>query len=174
MQAERDEAARREAAAQDEARREAVKRAIGRQLAEEAARREAAARAAAQPDSLPHSLSTTRRVRLWGYTHPNAELVQYAQAWALRIQLNTPHATVREIASRAHRPPTVAVAVRSDGSVESVTFTVSSGVPQVDEAVRRIVERLQPHTPFPPLLAREVDVLEIRRTWHFDAAVRLH
>lgn len=64
--------------------------------------------------------------------------------------------------------------MRSDGSVESVTFHVSSGVPQVDEAIRRIVHGLQPHAPFPPALAREVDVVEIRRTWFFDAAVRLH
>ncbi len=81
---------------------------------------------------------------------------------------------MREIASRPHRPPLVAVALRSDGSVESVTFHVSSGVPQVDDAIRRILQGLQPHTPFSPALAREVDVVEIRRTWFFDAAVRLH
>jgi TonB family protein len=123
---------------------------------------------------LPYSLSTARRVRLWGHTHANAELAQYAQAWASRIHLNTPHGTAREIAGRPHRPPTVTVAVRSDGSVESVTFDVSSGVPQVDEAIRRIVEDQRPYTPFPPTLAREVDVIEIRRTWFFDVAVRLH
>ena len=70
--------------------------------------------------------------------------------------------------------PMVTVAIRSDGSVESVTFVSSSGVAEVDEAIRRIVESQKPYPAFSPSLAREVDVIEIRRTWYFDAAVRLH
>jgi TonB family protein len=68
----------------------------------------------------------------------------------------------------------VTVAVRSDGSVESVTFVLSSGVPEVDEAIRRIVQSHQHYQAFPPALARDYDVVEIRRTWHFDVAVRLY
>ena len=67
----------------------------------------------------------------------------------------------------------VTVAVRRDGSVESVTFVVSSGVAEVDEAIRRIVESQRPYHPFPAALAREYDVIEIRRSWYFDDAVRL-
>jgi hypothetical protein len=44
----------------------------------------------------------------------------------------------------------------------------------IDEAVRRIVESQLPYQAFPPALAREYDVIEIRRTWHFDVAVRLY
>ena len=58
-------------------------------------------------------------------------------------------------------------AIRSDGSVESVTFVVSSGVAQVDDAIRRIVKS-QSLPGVPAALAREYDVIEIRRTWHFD------
>ncbi|MEY4412913.1 MAG: hypothetical protein RIQ53_206, partial [Pseudomonadota bacterium] len=72
------------------------------------------------------------------------------------------------------RPPTVTVALRSDGSVESVVFVTSSGVPEVDDAIRRMVEAQRPYAVFPPALARLFDVVEIRRTWYFDAAVRLH
>ena len=68
----------------------------------------------------------------------------------------------------------VTVAIRSDGSVESITFVVGSGVAHIDEAVRRIVQDLAPYLPFPPKLAGEYDVVEIRRTWHFDTAVRLY
>jgi outer membrane biosynthesis protein TonB len=57
--------------------------------------------------------------------------------------------------------------------VESVTFVVSSGVAEVDEAIRRIVQSARPYPAFPPSLAREYDVVEIRRNWHFDSAVRL-
>lgn len=188
LEVERQEAATRKAAAQQEAaraqaaqdvaaKREARLRAIGRELDEENARRDAAANNSPAPrpsGALPLSLSTARRARLWGHTDPNAELVEYAQAWALKIQLNTLPAIVRDVTRRPHTPPTVTVALRSDGSVESVTFVVSSGVPDIDEAIRRIVETQRPYPAFPPAMAREFDVVEIRRTWHFDAAVRLH
>ena len=155
------------------ARREAALRAIGRQLDEEAARRQAASTAAHLPNTLPYSLSTARRVRLWGRTDPNVELVQYAEAWARKIQLNTVVETIREVVKRPHTPSMVTVAVRSDGSVESVTFVVSSGVAEIDEAIRRIVESHRPYPAFPPALSRDFDVIEIRRTWYFDSGVRL-
>ncbi len=158
---------------QAEARREAVLRAIGRQLDEEAAQREAAASPAQAPGTLPLTLSTARRVRLWGRSHPNTEVVEYAEAWARKIQFNTPVDTVREIAQRPHTAPMVTVSIRSDGSVESVTIVVSSGARAVDDAIRRIVEQHRPYPAFPPALARDVDVIEIRRTWTFDIAVRL-
>ena len=157
----------------EEARREARLRAIGRQLDEEAARREAASKAAPLANMLPYSLSTARRARLWGRADPNAELVEYAEAFARKIQFNTLVETVQEVARRPHRPSMVTVALRSDGSVESVTFVVSSGVAEVDDAIKRIVDSHRPYPAFPPALAREFDVVEIRRTWVFDAAVRL-
>ena len=66
------------------------------------------------------------------------------------------------------------VALRSDGSVESVTFVRASGVAALDDAIRRIVHSQAPYPAFPPGLAREFDVIELRRTWHFDLAVRLY
>ncbi|MBK9609133.1 MAG: TonB C-terminal domain-containing protein [Betaproteobacteria bacterium] len=158
----------------EDARREARRQAMGRQLNEEAARREAASAAARSPSTLPLSLSTARRGRLWGRADPNVELVQYAEAWARKIQFNTSVDTVREVAKRPHTNAMVTVAIRSDGTVESVTFVVSSGVVEVDEAIRRIVQGSVPYEAFPPGLAREFDVIEVRRTWHFDTAVRLY
>jgi len=81
---------------------------------------------------------------------------------------------VRDAAKRPHTDPLVTVAVRSDGSVESVTFVMSSGVAEIDEAIRRIVHSQVPYPSFPPGLASEFDVIEIRRTWHFDMAIRLY
>ncbi|WP_353852040.1 TonB C-terminal domain-containing protein [Piscinibacter sp.] len=148
-------------------------RSIGRQLDEEAAKRDAALAANRSANPLPLSLSTARRVRLWGRSDPNRELVEYAEAWARKIQFNTPVETVRELAQQAHRPALVRVSIRSDGSVESMSFDVSSGVPAVDEGIRRIVESQRPYAPFPPGLARDFDVIEIRRSWQFDDSVRL-
>ncbi len=93
--------------------------------------------------------------------------------FAQRIQLNTFGDTVREIAKRSHSPPLVTVAIRSDGTVESVTIVVSSGVAEVDQAILRIIENSRPYLPFPPALALQYDVVEIRRTWYFDVAIRL-
>ncbi|MBI5784457.1 MAG: TonB family protein [Rhodocyclales bacterium] len=161
------EAARLAAAREEEERREARLRAIGRQLDEEARQREAG-------PNLPYSLSTARRLRLWGRSDPNEELVKYAEAWARRIQLNTPVETVRELAQRPHGDPMVTVAIRSDGSVESVTIVHSSGVAEIDAAIRNIVQSQAPYQAFPPGLARHADVIEVRRTWYFDVAIRLN
>ncbi|MBE0549310.1 MAG: hypothetical protein IH627_16990 [Rubrivivax sp.] len=170
----RQEAARIEAAQQAAARREAALRAIGRQLDEEAARREATSTAAGLPSTLAPSSSGARRGRLFGRTDPNVELILYAEAWARKIQLNMTFDMVREAAKRPHTDPLVTVAIRSDGSVDSVTFTLSSGVAEIDEAIRRIVHSQVPYQTFSPGLAREFDVIEIRRTWHFDMAIRLY
>ena len=110
---------------------------------------------------------------MFGRADPNTELVLYAEAWARRIQLNTGADLLRELAGKNHRAPVVTVAIRQDGSVESVTLVVSSGASEVDDAVRRIVQGLAPYPAFSPALARVYDVIEIRRTWHFDSAVRL-
>ena len=147
---------------------------MGRQLDEEAARREAASTAARQSSSLLPYASGARRGRLWGRTDPNAALVQYAEAWARKIQLNMTFDMVREAAKQPHAQPLVTVAIRSDGSVESVTIVVSSGVPQIDDAVRRIVQSQAPFAAFPPELLADFDIVEIRRTWYFDMAVRLY
>lgn len=164
------EAARQEATREQNARRDAARRAMGRQLDEEAARREAAQLATRQSPSS----SALRRGRLLGRVDPNAELVLYAEAWARRIQLNGAFDTVREPATQPHTDPLVTIAIRSDGSVESVTFVRSSGVAAIDDAIRHIVQSQTPFQPFPPGLARDFDVLEIRRTWHFDTAIRLY
>ena len=153
-----------------EAQREERLRAIGRQLNDEADRRDAAAAAANQ---LPYSLSTARRARLFGRSDPNTDLILYAEAWARKIQMNMTIDLVREAARQPHTQPVVTVAIRSDGTVESVTLVRTSGVAAIDEAIERIVRSQANYPAFSPALARQYDVVEIRRTWHFDVAVRL-
>jgi len=143
---------------------------MGRQLDEEAARREAA-QAAPRPSP---SASGLRRARLFGRTDHNAELILYAEAWARRIHFNMTFDMVREAVKQPHNDPIVTVAIRSDGSIESITFVRSSGVPAIDDAIRRVIQSQTPNLPFQPALARDFDVIEIRRTWHFDTAIRLY
>ncbi len=111
---------------------------------------------------------------MFGRTDPNAELIFYAEAWARKIELNMTFDRIRDLAKRPHSHPLVTVAIRSDGSVESVTFVLSSGVAELDDAIRRIVESQLPYPAFSPGLAREFDVIEIRRSWVIDSAVRLY
>ena len=115
-----------------------------------------------------------RRARLFGRADPNAELVLYAEAWGRKIQLNTGVDTVRDLAQQPHTQPLVTVAIRNDGTIESVTFVVSSGVAAVDEAIRKIVHDAAPYPRFSPALSRQYDVIEIRRSWIFDTAIRLN
>ncbi|WP_374434495.1 energy transducer TonB [Inhella sp.] len=170
LEAARVEAARRQAVLDEEERREAARRAMGRQLDEEAARRDAA-RAA---DTRPSAWSSLRRGRLFGRSDPNAELVAYAEAWARRIQLNTSLERLRPLLQQPHGQALVTVAIRRDGTVEAVNFITSSGLPALDEEIRRIVQAQAPYPAFSPLLAQEFDVVEIRRSWLFDSAIRLH
>ena len=181
QEAARNEAARREAERQEaarveareaEARREERLRAIGRQLDEEAAQREATA-SGGTSRSLPPPWSL-RRYRLFGRTDPNEEIILYAEAWERKIQLNTTLDMVLEAAKQPHTNPIVKVAIRSDGSVESVIFDLSSGVPALDDAIRRIVDSQKPYRVFPPSLAGQYDVIEIRRTWYFGTAIRFY
>ncbi len=101
-------------------------------------------------------------------------MILYAEAWTRKIELNMTFDMVRDAAKQLHTDPLVTVAVRSDGSVESVTFVQSSGVAAIDEAIRRIVQSQTPFQAFSPNLARQYDVIEIRRSWHFDMAIRLY
>ena len=166
LEAGRIEAAKLAAVQAEAEQREARLRAIGKQLDEEAVRRDAARQ---QPNWTP-----ARRGRLFGRTDANDELVLYAEAWARKIQLNMAFELAREAVKQPHTDPIVTVAVRSDGSVESITFVRSSGVPAVDDAVRRIVQSQEHYPAFSPALLRDYDVVEIRRTWHFDMAIRLY
>lgn len=186
LEQERADAARREAAKQDAAKAEQAKRdqalrdkaaqeaereerlkAIGKQLALEAAQRDAASHS-----TLP-SASSMRRGWLFGRADANRDLVLYAEAMSQKIEKNMTIDMIREVIKQPHNRPTVTIAVRADGTVEKVTFVTSSGVPAIDDAVRKIIASQAPYGAFPPSLARQYDVIEIRRTWIFDIAVRL-
>ena len=90
-----------------------------------------------------------------------------------KIEMNMTFDMVREAVKQPHARPTVTVAIRADGTVEKVTFVTSSGVPAIDEAIRKVVASQAPYGKFPPSLQRQYDVIEIRRTWIFDTAIRL-
>lgn len=175
QEAARQEQARRELAqrqrTEQEASREERLRAIGKQLNAEAAQHEAASRTSSR--SLLPTVSGLRRGWLLGRADANNDLVLYAEAISRKIELNQTFDMVREAVKQPHTRPMVTVAVRADGSVEKVTFDVSSGVAAIDHAIRKVVASQAPYSAFTPAIARHYDVIEIRRTWIFDTAIRL-
>lgn len=74
---------------------------------------------------------------------------------------------------RAHESPIVTVAIRSDGSLEDVFIHRSSGVRELDEAVRRIARLQAAYSALPREFARRFNVIEIRRVWSFEETLRI-
>jgi TonB family protein len=96
-----------------------------------------------------------------------------AEGWRQKIEQNAPLEVLHAAKNGPYENPLVTVALRRDGSVESVVINRSSGVAAIDDAVRQVVYMLSPFAPFPSDLGVDYDVIEIRRVWSFDVAVRL-
>lgn len=95
------------------------------------------------------------------------EFAAYMRAWVSRVErvgnLNYPEeARNRDV----HGQLVLTVAVRRDGSVESVEIIQPSGQPVLDQAALRIVQLSAPFQELPETEER-VDVLHITRTWQF-------
>ncbi len=96
-----------------------------------------------------------------------------AEGWRQKVEQNAPFDVLKAAKTGPYENPVVTVSLRRDGTVERVVIDRSSGLPAVDNAVRRIVMMLSPYPPFPADLALDYDVVEIRRIWTFDLALRL-
>lgn len=92
----------------------------------------------------------------------------YLQSWRRKVEtlgnLNYPQEARRRQLYGSLR---LLVAIMPDGSLKEVKVLDSSGHPILDDAAVRIVRLAAPFTPFPDEMRREVDVLEIIRTWQF-------
>lgn len=93
----------------------------------------------------------------------------YLGAWARKVErignLNYPAAAREQNLSGSL---IVHVAIRADGSIETIRIVRSSGVPLLDQAALAIVKLAAPYAPFPPDIAADTDVLDIIRTWQFQ------
>lgn len=69
--------------------------------------------------------------------------------------------------------PLVSVSLRSDGSIDEITIVRSSGRADMDDAVRRFVRLNARYAAFPPNVAANFDVIEIRRIWRFAEGLKL-
>lgn len=93
----------------------------------------------------------------------------YLDAWRKRIEgignLNYPEEATRRGIYGTLR---LMVAINPDGTISDIRILRSSGERLLDEAAIRIVQLSAPFQVFPPEMRKEVDVLEIIRTWQFQ------
>lgn len=100
-------------------------------------------------------------------------LRMYMDSVRQKIERNAVLSEAQLSADIVRTDPIVSVAIRSDGSVEDVTILRSSGRADIDDFVRRIVRLNARYSAFPPNVAANYDVIELRRVWRFAGVLRL-
>ena len=101
------------------------------------------------------------------------EYAAYMQAWVAKVErvgnLNYPEEIRRQ---KLVGELIMTVAIKQDGSVESIEIHKSSGKTQLDQAAVRIVSLAAPYSPLPQNISANIDVLHITRTWVFSRDFR--
>ena len=91
----------------------------------------------------------------------------YYQVWKNKVEkigaLNYPAAARNGISESL----VMTVVLNDQGEVLDIKINKSSGVPQLDDAAKKIVNLGSPYAPFPPSIKEQVDTLQIRRIWRF-------
>ena len=97
----------------------------------------------------------------------------YIDSVRQKIERNAVVSEVQLSSQAVHTDPVVSIVIRRDGSIDDVTILRSSGRPDIDGIVRRIVRLNARYAAFPPNVAANYDVIELRRIWTFDGVLRL-
>ncbi|MFZ6688348.1 TonB family protein [Undibacterium sp. SXout11W] len=122
---------------------------------------------------LPVLDQKARRHTILNNIEKDVQLRMYADNWKQKIERNGNLNYSQSSSNKSRGDPLVSVSIRSDGSVEQVTILRSSGRDDIDRAVRNIVSINARYAAFPPSIAAQYDVLEIRRIWSFDDNLRI-
>jgi len=92
----------------------------------------------------------------------------YVESWRQKVEkignLNYPEAAREQ---KIYGQLQMTVYIKSDGHLEKIEIRRSSGFPVLDEAAKHIVELGAPYAVFPDDIRKEVDILDITRTWTF-------
>ena len=94
---------------------------------------------------------------------------EYLNRWTTKVEFvgnrNFPEEAIRQ---QIYGKLRLATTIRSNGTIQSVEILQSSGHQVLDEAAVQIVHMSAPFPEFPLDLRKDVDMLEIIRTWHFE------
>jgi protein TonB len=136
----------------------------GRDLADLAL---AAMRLQAQIDRQIEQYQKRPRKKFIGANAAEYRFAQYEEDWRVKIErvgtLNYP----AEARGKIYGNLRLTVAIRPDGSVESIELDRSSGLKVLDAAAFKIVRMATPFAAFPADIKRDTDLLVITRTWFF-------
>ena len=132
------------------------------------------ARLEAQIDKNWDAYQKIPRRKFIGARTQEYRFAQYIEDWRIKVErignLNYPdEARRRQIYGKLQ----LSVAIRADGSVESVEVNRSSGHRILDAAAMRIVKLAAPYAPLPPDIRKDTDILVITRTWTFTSSDKL-
>jgi periplasmic protein TonB len=98
---------------------------------------------------------------------------RYLEDWRAKVErvgtLNYPDAARGKLSGSL----ILTVSINFDGMIRSVEVNRSSGFPLLDDAAIRIVRMAAPYAAFPPDIRRDIDVLEVTRTWSFTSSNEL-
>ncbi len=119
------------------------------------------------------TVEKSRRRSVFSTSERDVQLRAYADSWKQKIERNGNLNYSNTARDKARGDPIVTVSIRSDGTVEEVTIHRSSGRMDLDQAVRNIVRLNARYAAFPPAVAAQYDVIEIRRIWSFDDSLRI-
>jgi protein TonB len=99
---------------------------------------------------------------------------QYIEDWRVKVErignLNYPEEARRK---QIYGKLQLSVSIRTDGTLESIEVSRSSGQRILDAAAMRIVKLAAPYSPLPPEITKDTDILTITRTWTFTPSDRL-
>lgn len=95
---------------------------------------------------------------------------EYLDSWRRKIErigtLNYPEEALQRHLSGLL---VLDVAIKHDGTIDSITLKRSSGEKLLDDAAIRIVRLASPFSPLTPEMRKDTDILHITRTWIFEA-----
>jgi len=108
-----------------------------------------------------------KRTKVISSKTEDRDFQSYYQVWKNKVEkigaLNYPAAARNGISETL----VMTVVLNDQGKVLDIKINKSSGVPQLDDAAKKIVNLGSPYAPFPPSIKEQVDTLQIRRIWRF-------
>lgn len=123
----------------------------------------------AKLDIQSHAFSRRPRIRrLTSMATKQADDALYLHNWRSKIEsVGNQHYPAKAKQLQLYGNLRLVVSLLPNGDVHQVQILESSGHKILDQAAIKIVHLAAPYAPFPPQMQRQVDVLEIIRTWRF-------
>ena len=114
------------------------------------------------------------RRRFVGARTQEYHLARYIEDWRAKVErvgeFNYPQAASNQ---QIYGRLMVTVSIKSDGTLENVEISQSSGQRILDAAAIRIIQLAAPYAPFSPDMAKEMDILSITRAITFTRSDRV-